>query len=61
MNPFAIVAALIIFIFVLGLIGSEDMKEEKAQIEHYCEMVQAGAWPDYDKTINCNEGENDDR
>ncbi len=49
-----------VFMFVLGLIGSEDLKEEIDQAKDYCTMVQAGAWPAYDSTINCNDGENDE-
>lgn len=60
MNPFAIVAALMVFMFVLGLIGSEDLREEEDRIENYCEMIQAGAWGAYDKSIDCKEGKDNE-
>lgn len=55
MNPFAIVTALMVFMFVLGLIGSEDLREEIDQAREYCEMVEAGAWGAYDKSIDCSD------
>ena len=31
----------------LGLVSAMDYRDEQRSQEHYCEMVNAGHWPDY--------------
>ena len=40
-------AALTLFIGALGIVGAMDFNEQHNQHEHYCDMVDSGAWPDY--------------
>ena len=35
---------------LFGLAGAMDYEDQKAEQEHYCEMVKAGYWPDYQGT-----------
>ena len=50
----AILAGFILF----ALVGTMDAEDEKAQLEHYCEMVKLHkqdkslGWPDYDGIYN---------
>lgn len=37
----------------IGWTGALDVEHELAQEQHYCEMVAAGHWPDYDDAIDC--------
>lgn len=39
-------------LIILGLAGKADVIEKQAQMEHYCEMVHAGAWPDYNENYD---------
>jgi len=40
-------AFVLLFMAVMGIVGSGDLEEaESAQVE-YCENVDSGAWPDY--------------
>lgn len=57
MNKWGVAAIALSYLIVFGLIGSEDLKEELDQAKQYCDMVQAGAWPAYDKSINCDKVE----
>lgn len=57
MKKLVIATITLSYLMVFGLIGSEDLKEEIDQAREYCSMVQAGAWPAYDKSINCDDGE----
>lgn len=43
----AIAAALVL---LLGLVGRMDYEDQQADQAHYCEMVKAGYWPDYQGT-----------
>ncbi len=61
MNKFVVAAIALAYLVVFGLIGSEDMREEIDQAREYCEMTESGAWGAYDNSINCNDGENDER
>jgi hypothetical protein len=38
----------VVTIALIGLIGRWDSQAEVAQAERYCEMVEKGAWPDYE-------------
>jgi len=35
---------------LFGLAGRMDYEDQRAEQEHYCEMVKAGYWPDYQGT-----------
>ncbi len=35
---------------LFGLVGAMDYEDQQAEQEHYCEMVKAGYWPDYQGT-----------
>lgn len=50
-------AALLISLVVLalGITGNGDYEAEVARIDHYCELVRSNVWPDFDKSINCEE------
>lgn len=32
---------------LLALVGTMDYHDAERELEHYCEMVEAGHWPDY--------------
>lgn len=38
------------FLLVLGLVGNEDYEYEVRSQVNYCQMVEAGIWPDYNET-----------
>ena len=40
-------AALTLVFGALGIVGAMDVAEQESQHEHYCDMIQDGAWPDY--------------
>ena len=35
-----------------GLVSAMEYRDEQRGQEHYCEMVQAGHWPDYRETYD---------
>ena len=35
---------------LFGLAGAMDYEDQQAEQAHYCEMVKAGYWPDYQGT-----------
>lgn len=35
---------------LFGLAGAMDYEDQQADQAHYCEMVKAGHWPDYQGT-----------
>jgi hypothetical protein len=41
----------ILFGFALSLAGEMEKTDEERELEHYCEMVNSGAWGNY-KRIN---------
>ena len=43
----AIAAALVL---LMGLVGRMDYEDQQADQAHYCEMVKAGFWPDFNGT-----------
>jgi hypothetical protein len=40
------------FIVLALLAGTGDFQEQVKQAEHYCDMVNSGAWPNYESR-NC--------
>ena len=46
-GPVIIPAAFIVAITALGLAGEQDYQDAQTQQERYCELVAAGAWPDF--------------
>ena len=40
------------FLAVLGMVGNADFNDELRAAVHYCDMVNAGAWPDYDNVAH---------
>jgi len=41
------------FIVGLGMVGRADFNDEIREAVYYCDMVEAGHWPDYDPATNC--------
>ena len=37
-----------VFITAFGVVGRMDFNDELRAAVHYCEMVEAGRWPDYE-------------
>ena len=52
-KPWQLIATGAVFAVLFGMVGSFDYQD--AQVSHalYCEMVQEGTWPAYDKAIDC--------
>ena len=44
------IAVLLALLGLFGLAGAMDYEDLQAEQEHYCEMVKAGHWPDYQGT-----------
>ena len=42
-----------VVIVVFSIAGESDYNEAIAESKRYCEMVQQGAWPDYNKDMEC--------
>jgi len=40
------------FLAVLGIVGGMDYADELRAAVHYCDMVNAGHWPDYDNVAH---------
>ena len=53
-----IIDLIVVVVFVViafGVAGYNDADEETAALEHYCGMVESGAWPDFrEHAILCN-------
>lgn len=47
LEAFALGIALFI---IMGVVGRWDFQAQQADQAHYCEMVKAGHWPDYQGT-----------
>lgn len=47
---FMAAAGVAFFVAALGFVGADDYRETVRQAVHYCDMVAAGYWPDYDGT-----------
>ncbi len=45
-------------LLALSFLGSDDFDDAVAQQDEYCSMVAAGAWPAYNKSINCDDKNN---
>lgn len=41
------------FMMLLAAASALDYEQEESENAHYCEMVEAGAWPDYNRSIEC--------
>ena len=48
-----LIALGMVFAVLFGMVGSFDYQEEKANHALYCEMIQEGTWPAYNKAIDC--------
>ncbi len=44
------IAVLLALLGLFGLAGAMDYEDQQAEQEHYCEMVKAGYWPDFNGT-----------
>jgi hypothetical protein len=42
---------IVLFGLLLGLVGKMDKTDEEEEVQHYCEMVEAGYWNNY-KRVN---------
>jgi hypothetical protein len=42
---------IVLFGLLLGLVGKMDKTDEEEEVQHYCEMVDAGHWNNY-KQVN---------
>ena len=40
-------------VMLLCLVSSYDIDQAKEEKEVYCQMVEEGTWPDYDKAVRC--------
>ena len=47
------ILAVALMFSAFGIVGSMDYEDAKQQEAHYCEMVEAGNWPAYNESINC--------
>ena len=45
-----IVLVPLMFVVIFGIVGRMDMEDEIRSQVHYCDMVEKGAWPDYNQT-----------
>ncbi len=55
MNKWGVAAIALAYLFVFGLIGSQDLNEEIDQAREYCEMTKSGLWGEYQPWIDCDE------
>ena len=53
MRGLAYTLAGVAFIAALGFAGESDFNDEIRGAVHYCDMVAAGHWPDYEPNTNC--------
>lgn len=42
--------AMLLVLVAFGFVGQMDYEDAQAQEAHYCDMVKAGHWPDYQGT-----------
>lgn len=47
MSDNGIFAAVLCAFAALMIVGTMAIDDDQAELNHYCEMVEAGAWPDY--------------
>ena len=50
MARWKVIIGFIGFIALVGIVGRMDMEDEIRQAVVYCDMVEAGYWPDYNQT-----------
>lgn len=50
MQKLKTVAALVVVLVLLGIVGAMDAEDAQLDADNYCEMVKAGYWPDYQGT-----------
>lgn len=50
MSRYRMAAILAALALLFGLAGHMDYEDQQAKQSHYCEMVKAGFWPDYQGT-----------
>lgn len=56
-----IVAAILLFVFSLGIVGRSDFEDAVAQEEFYESMVCKGLWPDYNHLgVECEDTKRED-
>lgn len=41
------------FIVCLGVVGSMEKADQEKEAVLYCEMIEMGAWPAYNSSIDC--------
>lgn len=57
-DNFYTICAVILGLIIFSIVGTMDMEDQQAQLEHYCSMVelyksdQSKGWPDYDGIYN---------
>ena len=42
-------AFLVVLLILFGVVGNEGYEDELQRAENYCEMVNNGAWPNYEQ------------
>jgi len=50
MSRYRMAAILAALVLLPGLAGRMDYEDQQADQAHYCEMVKAGYWPDFQGT-----------
>ncbi len=50
MSRYRIAAIATALVLLLGLAGHMDYEDQQAEQAHYCDMVKAGYWPDFQGT-----------
>ncbi len=46
------IIAFIAVLYAFAWVSKTDYQEEVATVNHYCDMVRSGAWPDFDATFD---------
>ena len=47
-DPFPIIAVILFFVLLLGIVGKMDHEDAVFEAETYCANVHSGMWPDYE-------------
>lgn len=50
MSRYRMAAIATALVLLMGLVGRMDYEDQQADQAHYCEMVKAGFWPDFNGT-----------
>lgn len=50
MARWKVILGFVVFMILAGIAGRMDMEDEIRQAVVYCDMVEAGHWPDYNQT-----------